>query len=323
MGNAVSALSVIFVLAALARTDFDASWVTDWRAFVLACAVGVLLKAATVFLSAGAWCLWLEFFAGRRCCRREAIRVYAKANIGKYLPGNVMHYVERNLFAAKLGLSQKQLAAASACEVISLVLAALFMGACLDFAGLQKAIYAVASRLLPVDSESFWTGKGFWFFVPAAVFGTAAAVCLLRFLQRKRRWDAGTSKPFREKVYVKRLSERFLPVFMKCFAAYLIVLSVLGAVLAVFYLYLGGKPGIRQGLQILAAYAAAWVLGFVVPGAPGGIGVREMALALLLSPVIGRDRIVVLSVLHRLVTVAGDFAAYLLRKAIRSELFCL
>lgn len=58
----------------------------------------------------------------------------------------------------------------------------------------------------------------------------------------------------------------------------------------------------------------AWVLGFIIPGAPGGIGVRETALTLLLTPVTGRDMIVVLSVLHRLVTVAGDFTSYLLRK---------
>ena len=45
----------------------------------------------------------------------------------------------------------------------------------------------------------------------------------------------------------------------------------------------------------------------------GGIGVREMALTLLLAPVMGRDKIVVLSVMHRLVTVLGDVLAYFLR----------
>ncbi len=129
MGNAVSALSMIFVFAAFVRIDFDDRWITNWRVFWLIAASGVLVKTVTVFLSAGAWCLWLEYFAGRRCARREALRVYAKANIGKYLPGNVMHYVERNLFAAKLNLSQKQIAAASICEVLSIVLAAFLLGA--------------------------------------------------------------------------------------------------------------------------------------------------------------------------------------------------
>ena len=98
-GNAVCALSVLFVLSTLWRTDFDFGQVENWRMFFTVCAAGIVLKAATVFLSAGAWCLWLEFFSGRRLERRDALHVYAKANIGKYLPGNVMHYVERSLFA--------------------------------------------------------------------------------------------------------------------------------------------------------------------------------------------------------------------------------
>ncbi|MDE7310173.1 MAG: lysylphosphatidylglycerol synthase domain-containing protein [Eubacterium sp.] len=303
MGHAVCAVSVIFVLAALVRTDFDVSWVTDWRAFLLVSMAGVCFKTATVFLSAGAWCLWLEFFAGRRCSRREAVRVYAKANIGKYLPGNVMHYVERNLFARKLQLSQKQIAAASICEVISLVLAAFLLGACLDFADFKEALRAVMASLPFADGVIFRMDVMFWIGVAAAVACMVfVAVYLLRLFKKK---------PFFEHLF----SKRFFRTFLKCFLCYAAVLWILGAIFAAFYLYLGGRPGLRQALQIIAAYMIAWVLGFVVPGAPGGIGVREMALTLLLAPVMGRDKVVVLGVLHRLVTVIGDFAAYLLRKA--------
>ena len=139
-GNAVCALSVLFVLSTLWRTDFDFGQVENWRMFFTVCAAGIVLKAATVFLSAGAWCLWLEFFSGRRLERREALHVYAKANIGKYLPGNVMHYVERSLFAGKLDLSKKQAAAATLCEIASLVLAALFLGTVLAFSQVRDLI---------------------------------------------------------------------------------------------------------------------------------------------------------------------------------------
>ncbi len=76
---------------------------------------------------------------------------------------------------------------------------------------------------------------------------------------------------------------------------------------------MGGQPRLSKVLRLIAAYMIAWVFGFVIPGAPGGIGVREMALTLLLAPVMGRDKIVVLSVMHRLVTVLGDVLAYFLR----------
>lgn len=312
MGNAVCALSILFILAALVRTDFDFLQVEDWRLFVPVLMAGIGLKTATVFMSASAWCRWLEFFAGKRCDRREALSVYAKANIGKYLPGNVMHYVERNLFAGKLELSQKQIAAASVSEIISLVLAAFFMGVFLAFSQMREALAEVLQKLPYVRklSENIFgfgstadrnplAGRMFWVCVAAAVLagGIFLAVVTARRCRKKWKYDV----------------RGFFKTFLASFAIYAAVLVILGLILVGLYWYLGGRPSAGQALQITAAYIIAWVLGFVIPGAPGGIGVREMALTLLLAPVTGRDSIVVLGVLHRLVTVAGDFAAYLLR----------
>ena len=299
VGNVICILSVFFLFTALVRTDFDVSQITDWRSFLFVFAVSTGLKTATVFMSASAWCLWLEFFAKRRCDRREALRVYAKANIGKYLPGNVMHYVERNLFAGKLKLSQKQVAAASICEIVSLVSAAFFTGMLLAFSKVRDTLAVIWQAGGVFNKWAVWL---------AAVV-IPAVLAALYFAGRKK---------VRSRAAEKKISAAdffsFFHTFAAAFLLYAAVLIVLGLILAVIYFYLGGRPTIRQALEMTAAYMIAWVLGFIIPGAPGGIGVRETALTLLLTPVTGRDMIVVLSVLHRLVTVAGDFTAYLLRK---------
>lgn len=308
VGNVICVVSVLFLIKALvkavSRTDFDFSKITDWRWFLLLFALGTGLKTATVFLSAGAWCLWLEFFAKRRCDRKEALRVYAKANIGKYLPGNVMHYVERNLFAGKLQLSQKQMTAASICEIAGLVLAAFGMGTLFAFSKMREAWTAV--RI----SDRLLKGWPIWIAAAAAVF---------LFVKVNQRIRLRTAE--------KKLSAAdffsFFRTFLACFCIYAAVLVVLGLILVMMYAYFGGHPPMRQALEMIAAYMAAWVLGFFIPGAPGGIGVREMVLTLLLTPVTGRDCIVLLSVWHRLVTVAGDFAAYLLRNLLTNLLINL
>jgi len=92
-----------------------------------------------------------------------------------------------------------------------------------------------------------------------------------------------------------------------------LVLAVLGLIFVCLYWYWAGKPQAGEACLMMAAYSISWMLGFAVPGAPGGIGVREMVLSMLLSPVMDGDVIAVLSVLHRMITVAGDFLAYLLR----------
>lgn len=313
VGNVVSALSILFILAALFRTDFASLPVTDWRMFLPVFAAGTAAKAATVFVSALAWCLWLEFFAGRRCSRREALRVYAKANIGKYLPGNVMHYVERNLFAGRLQLSQKQLALASVSEMVSLVLAAFGVGLLFGCLGLQDTFGAVL-RQLPFVREYFEAADGngslgrLFVIVAAAIFVTVAGVFALVWNRRSKQVRIG------KRGTVSRYTVRvFAKTFFRSMLLYAFVLLVLGLLLVLCYWSMGGALSVQQALWMTASYVAAWVIGFVVPGAPGGIGVREMALTLLAAPVMGRDRIVVLSVLHRLMTVAGDLAAYLLR----------
>jgi uncharacterized membrane protein YbhN (UPF0104 family) len=57
---------------------------------------------------------------------------------------------------------------------------------------------------------------------------------------------------------------------------------------------------------ICAAYVLAWFAGFVTPGAPAGVGVREVALMYLLNGQIESGNLLLAVVLGRMVTVAGD-----------------
>lgn len=309
MGNAVCALSILFVASALFKIDFDFGQITDWHMFLAVCAAGIVLKTGTVYLSGSAWCFWLEFFAGKRCDRKEALRVYAKANIGKYLPGNVMHYAGRNLFAGKLELSQKQIAAASLCEVTSLVLAAFLMGVFLAFSKMKQGLAAVRDQIWNMFENM---KQDHFFIMPVFLCIAAGAVILVTVIVvlAVQRGRAGKGRrQYREKYSVRR----FFKTFLGSFVIYAAVLAILGLILVFLYWYWAGKPSAEQVLAVTVAYIIAWVLGFVVPGAPGGIGIREMALTLLLSSVMGRETVAVLSVLHRMITVIGDFGAYLLQ----------
>jgi glycosyltransferase 2 family protein len=64
-------------------------------------------------------------------------------------------------------------------------------------------------------------------------------------------------------------------------------------------------------------FTAAWVAGYLMPGAPGGLGVREAVMLLLLTPVVGPAAAAGLGVTMRLVSVAGDGAAFVLGIVVR------
>lgn len=278
VGNVVSALSILFVLSVFVRTDFRFQAVLDWKKFLFVCIWGIVIKTVTVFLSGSAWAAWLSFFASKRCSKKEALRVYAKANIGKYLPGNVMHYVERNLFAQKLEVPQKRVAASSICEVATLVLTAFLLGMMFAFPMIKNAVANQAVLKVGV-------------FICCFVVGSLVLIAIVL-------------------VILKPEVRRFARTLLCCMLLYAAVLIGLGFIFVLLYWYQEGPTAPGQAVAMISCYMAAWAVGFVVPGAPGGIGVRELALVALLKGFMGRDVIVMLGVWHRLITVIGDLAAY-------------
>jgi hypothetical protein len=50
----------------------------------------------------------------------------------------------------------------------------------------------------------------------------------------------------------------------------------------------------------------AWLAGLLTPGAPAGVGVREIMLLFLLGTVVGRADLLLAAVLSRVITVTGD-----------------
>lgn len=72
---------------------------------------------------------------------------------------------------------------------------------------------------------------------------------------------------------------------------------------------LGSDPpggGFRLLLLATGAFAVAWVFGFIVLVAPAGVGAREAALVLALSPALSRVSATLVAVLSRLLLTVGD-----------------
>lgn len=297
LGKLVSVLSIVFIVRAVYVLGFDFSAVDNWGVFLGVTLLCTIAKCITVYMSGNVWYGWLSFFSGEKDKRKEAVCVYAKANIGKYLPGNVMHYVERNLFADKMGISQKKLAVSTVMEVFSLVTVALVIAVVFSFNQLEQALHHVL-------------GENYGMIILAIILaGITVLAAAVIFFRKKL---LGILKGYSVTEFVK--------TFLKNMVWYALVLGTLGAIMVVLYCYMGGQFTLESAKLIISGYIIAWVLGFIVPGAPGGIGVRELVITLLLSSVVGESLIVTLSVTHRLITIVGDFMAYLVRILIQPEM---
>ncbi len=63
-------------------------------------------------------------------------------------------------------------------------------------------------------------------------------------------------------------------------------------------------------LEIIGYYLISYFIGYITPGAPGGIGIRETILILLLSLVVPVDYATMVALIHRVITIISDIVAY-------------
>lgn len=98
-------------------------------------------------------------------------------------------------------------------------------------------------------------------------------------------------------------------------------LSVSGLLFLALLLIIGAIDELAPLLLVSAAgaYVLAWLAGFLTPGVPAGVGVREAVLILLLGSGINEPDLILAVLLGRLVTVAGDIVFFGLAMLLNGE----
>ena len=250
----------------------------------LAIAVGVTLLAHT--WSGWVW-TWILHELNQPVSSSQFIQIYLKTNIAKYLPGNVWHYYGRITAAKTAGVP-------AGAATLSVLLEPLLMAA--------AALAIVLLSIQSVARNSRVTLQGLSLLGLAAVLMAIhpwflnVAIRFLGFLKLK----ATNSSTVDASVGLVRYPLRPL----------LGELGFLGLRGTGFLLtLLALKPlELSQIPLLLGAFSFAWLLGLVVPGAPGGIGVFEATALALLEQRFSPGLIISAIALYRLVSILAEAA---------------
>ena len=250
----------------------------------LAIAVGVTLLAHT--WSGWVW-TWILHELNQPVSSSQFIQIYLKTNIAKYLPGNVWHYYGRITAAKTAGVS-------GSAATLSVLLEPLLMAA--------AALAIVLLSIQSVAMNSRVTLQGLSLLGLAAVLMAIHPWFLnvaIRFLGRLK-LKATNSSAVDASVGLVRYPLRPL----------LGELGFLGLRGTGFLLtLLALKPlELSQIPLLLGAFSFAWLLGLVVPGAPGGIGVFEATALALLEQRFSPGLIISAIALYRLVSILAETA---------------
>jgi uncharacterized membrane protein YbhN (UPF0104 family) len=219
---------------------------------------------------------------------RQAYIIMGQSQIAKYLPGNVFHYVGRFALARRQSISTEAIVLSTGVETF-LVIAT---SAAIVIAGLF-----FSGGVPPWMKETLSTAS--LLIVFSAIALVAVIVITAAFFMPRVRSQIRAGLAY---LQVGRVG---ISIFL-----YLIVFSVVGIFLSILTTALWGMNTGVPWYQFTWGFTLAWVLGFVTPGAPGGIGIRELVFVGLYGKELGEGLAVGLAIVLRVITSLGDLATF-------------
>ncbi|MBW2620702.1 MAG: flippase-like domain-containing protein [Deltaproteobacteria bacterium] len=210
-------------------------------------------------------------YAVRSACRDmdfpTCFRIYNISQLGKYIPGNIWHFIGKASAYKDRGFSMENIRDALVVENTWLV------GCAFAYGIILMLIFNFTLI------EHLFLSYGLY----AAVF---AVVALLMVLQGKKLLKIRFGRIFSD----RRMN-------FKIILLQVVIWTLLG--LGFFWLAIPFCPGGCSIFMVIGLYAMAFSIGFVTPFAPAGIGVREAVLGLGLLPYLPIDTVIVLSAANR------------------------
>lgn len=247
-----------------------------------------VLYAASIATTATAWKLQLAAVC-QPVTWKWAVAVLAVTQFGKYLPGNVGHHIGRAALAIDAGVRPSAAILTIGYELLLAIVSAVHLSAI--------AVLLWPPTVLEMQS---WMAYRWALFGIATVGALVALVLAPRMAASLTRLRGGAGENAR--------------------AFSLDLRSACGS----YAMYAGGQVVIGIGLWGLAmaispvgsdvpsvmfftgAFATSWIAGLVVPGAPAGLGVREVVLTAWLGEALPGEAAVLLVVALRAATTIGD-----------------
>ncbi|MBW4488706.1 MAG: flippase-like domain-containing protein [Trichocoleus desertorum ATA4-8-CV12] len=241
-----------------------------------------LAIALSVTLIAHVWSGWVWGWILRELNQPVndlwAIAVYLRTNIAKYLPGNIWHFYGRMQAATAAGIS---------------------LGAATLSVLLEPLLMAAAALLIALAGNR--TPNWGWQIVSLGVVLASVhprilnlGIQLLSRLKGKATNSAATSSSLTITRYPLR------PLLGE-----IVFVGIRG--LGFLFTFFAISPLTSSQIPpLFSAFALAWLLGLVVPGAPGGIGVFEATAIALLNRQFSPGIILSVVALYRLISILAE-----------------
>ncbi len=207
---------------------------------------------------------------------KNAIAVISLSQLAKYIPGNIAHILGRVLLASDW-FKKTTILKSMIAESIILIFVASF------FSFFWEGSYSYIKSIYPISYSTY-----------VFVFFTSVII-LLYILKKMYCWS-------RVRIFIAISFMYFLSFLLYGTLNYLLFVHVFDIHTATLW-------------QCTLTFAMAFLVGYILPGAPGGLGVREAVFILLLSNSLVSESITLQVVLMvRIITILGDLSLFIIAK---------
>ena len=251
----------------------------------------ILVAATVITLLAHIWAGWIWTWVLRELNQTvsspEFIQVYLKTNIAKYLPGNIWHYYGRIMAAKNANVPTNIATLSVLLEPLLMLAAALII---IVLFGSELVVNNLKFNLIILQFPSLIIVLG----ILHPRFLNPAIKLLDRWKNKKSNGENQLINSFIIKRYpVKPLLGELVFLGLRAAGFILTMLALTSLTWAQIPLLVG-------------AFSCAWVLGLVVPGAPGGLGVFETTAMLLLQYHFPAALVISAIALYRLISILAE-----------------
>jgi len=285
IGYGITLASFLYIFFLLRNIDFSKLHGSLKAFFLLKYCIFAFICMLSNFILTFAWRSILEFLHKKPLPFGEIFKIYMKTFIARYIPGNIFHFVGRQLLGNKLGINHAVLALSSVLESFIL----LIVGSIFILTGFFQNFFNIS-----IFDHLYINNKKLLLLLVGGCF-----IAVIYFIYKKH---------FRE--IFGSFSIRRMGFWVKICLFYSLFLFINGVILfCIFFFMLKTNLKIDNLPIIICAQVFAWMGGFITPGAPGGLGVREALLTMILSNILPATSIIAGVLIFRVITLFGEILA--------------
>tara|TARA_Y100001968_G_scaffold94604_1_gene84965 strand:+ start:2377 stop:3345 length:969 start_codon:yes stop_codon:yes gene_type:complete len=250
---------------------------------------GIGFSFLSIIINAFAWKSLIESI-GCDSNKLNIIKIFISTNIYKYLPGGVWHFISRfNILRGQFSI-EKSIESVLLEPILMLVSGLIFVPF-RDFNFILLIICFSSPLIFLPGLRVFVVGKLKAF--KASVFSYKQELTDINFLRNQ-----------------KNISEEIYYPYKALFIEIIFILFRFLGFLCCLNAFSTGEL-IPKG-QLISSFALAWIIGLVVPAAPGGLGVFESVILFSLGSILLEAPLLTTLLFYRLVSTLSDVLAALI-----------